>query len=122
MPGRGSAEFDGVIHSGSALQQSSRRIDGSSEFELVRQKEGLSREPGRARKTERLSVAHTTHFDATLVRSRGAFNLRNWRIHAMSHVQFVSHFAVPTLSAGVLAAFVGVVISPARATEAALLE
>ena len=40
----------------------------------------------------------------------------------MSHVQFVSRFAVPTLSAGVLAAIVGVVISPARSTEAALLE
>ena len=40
----------------------------------------------------------------------------------MSHVQFVSRFAVPTLSAGVLAAFVGVVISPGHSTEAALLE
>ena len=40
----------------------------------------------------------------------------------MSQMQFVSRFAVPTLSAGVLAAFVGVVISPARSTEAALLE
>ena len=40
----------------------------------------------------------------------------------MSQMQFVSRFAVPTLSAGVLAAFVGVVISPGHSTEAALLE
>jgi hypothetical protein len=40
----------------------------------------------------------------------------------MSHGKFVSRFAVPTLSAGVLAAFVGVVISPGHSTEAALLE
>jgi RTX calcium-binding nonapeptide repeat (4 copies) len=39
----------------------------------------------------------------------------------MSHGQFVSRFAVPT-SAGVLAAFVGVVISPGHSTAAALLE
>jgi hypothetical protein len=40
----------------------------------------------------------------------------------MSHGQFVSRFAVPTLSAGVLAAFVGVVVSPPHSMEAALLE
>jgi len=40
----------------------------------------------------------------------------------MSHMQFVSRFAVPTLSAGVLAALVGVVVSPAQTTQAALLE
>ena len=40
----------------------------------------------------------------------------------MSQMQFVSRFAVPTLSAGVLAAFVGVVVSPPHSMEAALLE
>jgi hemolysin type calcium-binding protein len=40
----------------------------------------------------------------------------------MSHMQFVSRFTVPTLSAGVLAAFVGVVVSPTQSTQAALLE
>ena len=40
----------------------------------------------------------------------------------MSQMQFVSRFAVPTLSAGVLAAFVGVIVSPPHSMEAALLE
>ena len=40
----------------------------------------------------------------------------------MRHMQFVSRFAVPTLSVGVLAAFVGVVVSSPHSTEAALLE
>jgi Ca2+-binding RTX toxin-like protein len=40
----------------------------------------------------------------------------------MRQMQFVSRFAVPTLSAGVLAAFVGVVVSPPHSMEAALLD
>jgi hypothetical protein len=40
----------------------------------------------------------------------------------MSYRQFVSRFGVPTVSAGVLAAFVGVLVGPPQSTEAALVE